>query len=76
MPFGSYETSPQAAVQNAVRLMKEGFMDAVKLEGTALSVLHYAVLYGCCRRETCMLSSWKVLLHMYYAVLCHAVLYG
>ena len=46
MPFGSYESSPQAAVQNAVRLMKEGFMDAVKLEGTALSVLHYAVLYG------------------------------
>lgn len=37
MPFGSYETSPQAAVQNAVRLMKEGFMDAIKLEGTACS---------------------------------------
>lgn len=35
MPFGTYETSPEAAVQNAVRIMKEGNMDAVKLEGTA-----------------------------------------
>ena len=37
MPFGSYETSPQAAVQNAVRIMKEGSMDAVKLEGKRFS---------------------------------------
>ncbi len=33
MPFGSYETEPAAAVRNAVRFLKEGGMDAVKLEG-------------------------------------------
>lgn len=33
LPFGSYESSPQDAVRNAVRIMKEGHMDAVKLEG-------------------------------------------
>ncbi len=33
MPFGSYEVSPQEAVRNAVRFLKEGGMEAVKLEG-------------------------------------------
>ncbi len=33
LPFGSYETEDQA-VQNAVRLMKEGKSDGVHLEGT------------------------------------------
>lgn len=33
LPFGSYETDDQA-VQNAVRLMKEGKADGVHLEGT------------------------------------------
>ena len=33
MPFGSYQTSADEAVANAVRLMKEGGADAVKLEG-------------------------------------------
>jgi 3-methyl-2-oxobutanoate hydroxymethyltransferase len=33
MPFGSYEQSSEHALQNATRLMKEGRMDAVKLEG-------------------------------------------
>lgn len=33
MPFGSYHESPQDAVRNAVRFMKEGDVDAIKLEG-------------------------------------------
>jgi len=33
MPFGSYNISPQQAIENASRLMKEGRCDAVKLEG-------------------------------------------
>ena len=33
LPFGSYEQSPGHAVQSATRLLKEGGMDAVKLEG-------------------------------------------
>ena len=33
MPFGSYESGPQQAFETAVRLMKEGGAQAVKLEG-------------------------------------------
>jgi 3-methyl-2-oxobutanoate hydroxymethyltransferase len=33
MPFGSYEVSPQVAFENAVRFLKEGGAQAVKLEG-------------------------------------------
>ncbi|HIC88317.1 MAG TPA: 3-methyl-2-oxobutanoate hydroxymethyltransferase [Anaerolineae bacterium] len=33
MPFGAYEVTPEEAVRNAVRFLKEGGMDAVKLEG-------------------------------------------
>ena len=33
MPFGSYETSPEEALKNAYRFIKESGVDAVKLEG-------------------------------------------
>jgi 3-methyl-2-oxobutanoate hydroxymethyltransferase len=35
MPFGSYEAGPEQALATAVRLMKEGGAQAVKLEGGA-----------------------------------------
>lgn len=33
LPFGSYESSPEQAVHSAIRIMKEGQMDGVKMEG-------------------------------------------
>lgn len=33
MPFGSYQVSPEQALQTAIRFMKEGGAQAVKLEG-------------------------------------------
>jgi 3-methyl-2-oxobutanoate hydroxymethyltransferase len=35
MPFGSYQISPQEALRNAARFLKEAGMDAVKVEGGA-----------------------------------------
>lgn len=33
MPFGSYQTGTEEAVRNAVRFLKEGLVDGIKLEG-------------------------------------------
>lgn len=35
MPFGTYQTSPEDAIRNAARLLKEGGAQAVKVEGGA-----------------------------------------
>jgi 3-methyl-2-oxobutanoate hydroxymethyltransferase len=39
LPFGTFQSSPEEAVSNAARLLKEGGMHAVKLEGGAPHVL-------------------------------------
>lgn len=40
LPFGSFEASPQLAVESSVRLMKETGIHAVKMEGTARRAGH------------------------------------
>ncbi|MDO5745671.1 MAG: 3-methyl-2-oxobutanoate hydroxymethyltransferase, partial [Micrococcaceae bacterium] len=44
LPFGSYEVSPEQAVASAVKLMKEGGVHAVKLEGGQYFVPHVRAL--------------------------------
>ncbi|GAA1339701.1 3-methyl-2-oxobutanoate hydroxymethyltransferase [Arthrobacter roseus] len=42
LPFGSYEVSPAEAIKSSVRLMKEGLVHAVKMEGGKHYVDHVA----------------------------------
>ncbi len=50
MPFGSYEISPQKAQANAYRLLKEGGMEAVKVEGCDPARLKVCVCVAVCTR--------------------------
>jgi 3-methyl-2-oxobutanoate hydroxymethyltransferase len=44
MPFGSYESGPEEALQNAIKIMKLSGASAVKLEGGIRSVLQIRAL--------------------------------
>jgi len=46
MPFGSYQVSDEAAVENAIRFFKEAGADAVKLEGAGPSLSRVRTIVG------------------------------
>lgn len=46
LPFGSYQASPQQALETSVRMMKEGLAHAVKLEGGRATVAAVELLTG------------------------------
>jgi 3-methyl-2-oxobutanoate hydroxymethyltransferase len=46
MPFGTYEASDEEAVHNAVRYVKEGGADVVKLEGAGPSLSRVSAIAG------------------------------
>jgi 3-methyl-2-oxobutanoate hydroxymethyltransferase len=46
MPFGSFQVSDETALSNAIRLVKEGGADAVKLEGAGPTLSRARALVG------------------------------
>jgi 3-methyl-2-oxobutanoate hydroxymethyltransferase len=46
MPFGSFQTSDEDAVRNAIRFVKEASADAVKVEGAGRTVSRVLALVG------------------------------
>jgi 3-methyl-2-oxobutanoate hydroxymethyltransferase len=46
LPFGSYQSSPEQAVETASRMVKEGGAHAVKLEGGARVLPHVEAIVG------------------------------
>src|SRR5437016_9929794 len=46
MPFGSYQVSNEDAVRNAIRFLKEGGADVVKLEGAGPSLSRVRAIVG------------------------------
>lgn len=43
MPFGSYQSDDRTGVENAIRFVKEGGAEAVKLEGARISLVEHLI---------------------------------
>ena len=61
MPFGAYHASTEDAVNNAVRFMKEGGVDAIKLEGgVAVADKIRAIANGLTPQSSAAMGGFKV----------------